>query len=174
MACTIAVARRGQQRSLARSFRPDFDGGSGCWAPADWPDCRAERFILDRCEHLRAPNMLARWSVATKTFSWRMQFAQTAGDLVPLTGRVLALHDSPRLYDAATGDLIAAWPDLSTGHADSSIVWNHSLSGPARVAIDQANRRFAVTDSEQVMVVHVGLISLLRPARKRQTPPMPL
>jgi hypothetical protein len=102
-----------------------------------------------------APNMLARWSTTSRTFAWRRQLDLTAGDVVPLAGNVLALHDHPRLYEAATGELIGEWPDISTGHADSSIVWDRSFSGPARVAVDQTNQRFAVTDGERITVVHL-------------------
>lgn len=103
-----------------------------------------------------APNMLARWSATTRTFTWRRQLDLTAGDVVPVAGNVLALHDHPRLYDAASGELIAEWPDISTGHADSSIVWSRSFSGPARVAVDQTNQRFAVTDGERITIIHLG------------------
>lgn len=100
-----------------------------------------------------APNMLARWSAATGTFVWRRQLDVTAGDVVPIAGNVLALHGHPRLYDAATGDPIREWPDISTGHADSSIVWHKSFSGPARVAVDHTANRFAVTDGERITIV---------------------
>lgn len=102
-----------------------------------------------------APNMLARWSVTTKTFTWRRQLQQTAGDLMPLAGNILAVHQCPRLYDASSGELIAEWPDISTGSADSSIVWNKSFSGPARVAIDTLERRFAVSDGELINIVYL-------------------
>lgn len=99
---------------------------------------------------------LALWSPATRTFTWRRQLDLTAGDLVPMAGNILALHDHPRLYAAATGDLIAEWPDLATGLADSSIVWDKTFSGSARVAVDQTGNRFAVTDGDRITVVHLG------------------
>jgi hypothetical protein len=52
-----------------------------------------------------APNMLARWSVTTRTFTWRRHLDQTAGDLVPMAGAILALHHCPSLYDATNGAL---------------------------------------------------------------------
>jgi len=69
---------------------------------------------------------------------------------------VLSLHSHPHLYDVATGELVAEWPDLDTGQAESSIVWTHAFSGPARVAVDEPNRRFAVTDGERIVVVNVN------------------
>ncbi len=103
-----------------------------------------------------APDMLALWSPATRTFTWRRQLDLTAGDLVPMAGNILALHGHPRLYAAATGDLIGEWPDLATGHADSAIVWDKTFSGPARVAVDQTNNRFAITDGDRITVIHLG------------------
>jgi hypothetical protein len=102
------------------------------------------------------PATLALWSPATQTFVWRRQLDQTAGDLVPMAGDILALHNHPRLYSSATGDLIAEWPDLETGHADSAIVWGKTFSGPARVAVDQTGNRFAITDGDRITVVHLG------------------
>lgn len=101
-------------------------------------------------------DMLALWSPATRTFVWRRRLDHAAGDLVPMTGGILALHDHPRLYAAATGDLLAEWPDLETGRADSAIVWDRTFSGPARVAVDRTGTRFAVTDGDRITVVHLG------------------
>ena len=99
------------------------------------------------------PGMLARWSRDDERFAWRRQLDHSPGDLLPMAGGVLALHGHPRLYDAMTGELVHAWPELATGEADSSIVLDKAFSGPARIAIDEPNRRFAVTDGERVTVV---------------------
>jgi len=58
-----------------------------------------------------------------------------------------------RLYDASTGDLAYEWPDLPTGTADSSIVWDKAFSGPARIAKDERNNRFAITDGQSISVI---------------------
>ncbi|KAA2262720.1 hypothetical protein F0L68_12575 [Solihabitans fulvus] len=102
-----------------------------------------------------APTMLARWSITTGTILWHRKLDQTAGDLVSIAGNILALHQYPRLYDANNGELLAEWPDLPTGDADSSIVWDKPFSGSARVAVDHVNRRFAVTDGDHVTVIHL-------------------
>ena len=78
------------------------------------------------------PCMLARWSTRQQKFSWSRRLAQTAGDLLTIGNGILALHQCPRLYDSATGELQAEWPGLDTGQADSSIVWGKAFSGPAR------------------------------------------
>ena len=102
------------------------------------------------------PCMLARWSAQRQQLSWSRRLPQTAGDLLPVGHSILALYQCPRLYDAATGDLQAEWPDLDTGQADSPIVWDKPFSGPARVAVDEPGQRFAVTDGEKITVIQLG------------------
>jgi hypothetical protein len=99
------------------------------------------------------PNMLARWSTSERRYLWQRQLDQTAGDLLAFAGGVLGLYEHPRLYDASTGDMVMDWPDLPTGACDSSIVWDKSFSGPARIAIDAPTTRFAVTDGQQITIV---------------------
>lgn len=102
------------------------------------------------------PCMLARWSAAQQRLTWTRHLAQTAGDLLPFGRGILALHQCPRLYDAVTGDLQAEWPDLDTGQADSSIVWDKAFSGPARVAVDEPGHRFAVTSGDKITVIQLS------------------
>jgi hypothetical protein len=102
------------------------------------------------------PNMLARWSMTQRRFVWRHHLTEPAGDLLPAGNGVLSLYRHPRLYDADTGLACAQWPDLSTGEADSSIVWSNAFSGPARAAVDPDGRRFAVTDGDRIVVVELG------------------
>jgi hypothetical protein len=50
-------------------------------------------------------------------------------------------------------ELAYEWPDLNTGQADSSIVWDKAFSGPARIAVDEPRSRFAVTDGQHITIV---------------------
>jgi hypothetical protein len=97
---------------------------------------------------------LARWSIAERRFTWQVQLPEPGGDLIPLGEHVLAVHRHPRLYDATNGDLLAEWPDLPTGDAISSIVWDKTFAGPARVAVD--GNRFAHTDGKHVTVIELN------------------
>ncbi|MET8762587.1 hypothetical protein [Lentzea sp. NPDC004782] len=99
---------------------------------------------------------LMRLSLADGGFRWRRQLDRTAGDLLPIAGDILSVHEFPRLYSGEDGELLAEWPDLATGRSGTSIVWDKTFSGPARVAVDEAGRRFAVTDGERVTVIHLG------------------
>jgi hypothetical protein len=99
--------------------------------------------------------VIARRSFAEDRFLWVTELDEAAGDLLPMPGGVLALHGHPRLYDAQDGNLLAEWPDLPSGSADSSIVWHEAFCGPARVAVDPAQPRFAVTDGQRVTVIRL-------------------
>jgi hypothetical protein len=102
------------------------------------------------------PCTLARWSARRRQFTWNRRLAQTAGDLLPIGNSIPALYQCPRLYDAVTGELQAEWPDLDTGQADNSIVWDKAFSGPARVAVAEPGQRFAVTNRETITVIQLG------------------
>ena len=99
------------------------------------------------------PNVIARRSFDQGRFLWVRKVAEPAGDLLALHAGFLALHGHPRLYDAGSGTLLAEWPDLPSGTADSSIVWSKSFSGPTRVAVDRDRSRFAVTDGSRITVI---------------------
>lgn len=100
-----------------------------------------------------APNMLVRRSLGERRFTWRRDLGFSAGDLVPMAGGALSLNGHPRWWDASSGELRHEWPDLPTGDSDSSIVFDKAFSGPARIAVDEAGRRLAVTNGEEIVVV---------------------
>lgn len=102
------------------------------------------------------PATLVRWSLAARMAVWARELDRCAGDLVPLHGNVLAVHEHPVLYDAATGERLAEWPDLPTGESRSPIVYDRTFSGPNRIAVDPTTPRFAHTDGETVTIVHLG------------------
>jgi hypothetical protein len=100
-----------------------------------------------------APNALARWSTSERRFLWHHTFEVSPGDLVPFAGNVLALNGHPRLYEAASGELVQEWPDLPTGESCSSITWSDILRGPGRIAVDPRSHRFAYTDGTRVVII---------------------
>lgn len=101
------------------------------------------------------PNMLARRSMDSECYLWRIDLPQTAGDLVTFANGVLALNGHPRLYDAEDGELIAEWPDLNTGDSSSAITWSNTFRGPGRVAVAPSGERFAFTDGKRVVMIKV-------------------
>ncbi|GAB2515466.1 hypothetical protein [Nocardia heshunensis] len=132
------------------------DVGGACFAGDDIVIGTSSEAGVEGEYGFLAPNTLARWSSATRSVTWQRQLGHPAGDLVRMGTNVLSLYQHPRLFDATSGELIAQWPDLPTGEAESSIVGTAHFSGPARIAVDEGRRCFAVTDGEQVTVVHLG------------------
>jgi hypothetical protein len=129
------------------------DVGGACFLPDGFAvSTTSERQDCDGPDGL-GPNVLARRSITEDRYLWTAQLAEPAGDLLVVAGAILALRGHPRLYDPADGSLLAEWPDLPTGEADSSIVWDRSFSGPVRVAVHPSQPRFAVTDGRRVTVI---------------------
>ncbi len=96
---------------------------------------------------------LAGASTAERQYLWQHRLDQTGGDLVPIAGGVLALFHHPRLYDVGTGNLESEWPDLATGEAGSSIVWDKAFTGTARIAVDEPRHCFEVTDGQKITII---------------------
>ncbi|MFC0111039.1 hypothetical protein [Kibdelosporangium aridum] len=95
------------------------------------------------------------WSLTSKEFVWHREFPHPLGDLVALREGVLSLYEHPRLHDVGTGDVLAEWPELATGEAKSSLVGDGWFSGPATIAVDPVNSRFAHTDGSTVSVIQL-------------------
>ncbi len=68
--------------------------------------------------------------------------------------RALCLFEHPRLVSLETGEVLAAWPELSTGAQTSSI--SSHLPPPPPMALDRIGRRLAVADGERVHVLSLG------------------
>jgi hypothetical protein len=77
---------------------------------------------------------------------------ETAGTLMAVGGEhVLGFHGHPKLFELATGRIVARWPELATGLQTSSIC-RHLPSLPP-LALDPAGRRFAVGTEKGIEVV---------------------
>jgi hypothetical protein len=77
-----------------------------------------------------------------------------AGTLMPLGDVVVSFFESPKLLDLATGQVLCRWPELSTGKQNSSIIYRIDPVPP--IALDPANRRFAVAGSDTITVIQLG------------------
>ena len=89
-------------------------------------------------------NSLARWSQEETRFVWPVAFDASPGDLLPMGG-VLSVNGHPRWHDPGSGAVRLEWPELETGSSDSSITWDQTFTGPARLALDERGHRFAHT-----------------------------
>lgn len=102
------------------------------------------------------PNMLARWSTAQRRYLWARQHNTSPGDLVAFGEDVLALNPHPAVYRGSDGELIVMLLSLSTGRANGAFAAHAPFTGPARVAVDAAQARFAVTDGERLTIFGFG------------------
>ena len=77
---------------------------------------------------------------------------------MPLGDSAVGFHDYPKLLDVRTGEIAAQWPELRTGHQDSSIIWSQprAVGLTLPLALDPELRRFAVADDAGVTVIQLG------------------
>jgi hypothetical protein len=79
---------------------------------------------------------------------------ETAGTLMPVGDYVVGFFQHPKLIEVATGRVVARWEDLSTGQQNSSIITSGTTMPP--LAMDAANKRFAVASDEAITVIQLG------------------
>ncbi|GGQ97707.1 hypothetical protein [Deinococcus ruber] len=79
---------------------------------------------------------------------------RTTGTIYVIGDHVLTLYEYPRLYRIASGELIAQWPEFSTGRQTSSILISEEV--PAPFAFDRRGLRFAVAQTDTVTVIELG------------------
>ena len=97
---------------------------------------------------------LGDYSLSEKRFLTIAPLEEPLGTLMPIGDFVVGFYEHPKLVEVATGKIIMRWPDLDTGNQNSSI-----LSGVGRIpplALDPANKRFAVADAEKITVIQLG------------------
>ncbi len=106
-----------------------------------------EKFVLQ-------PDQLGLYSLTEKRFLTLAPLAEPLGTLMPVGDSVIGFYEHPKLVEVSTGQVITRWPDLSTGNQNGSISQNLDQLPP--LALDPANKRFAVADGEQITVVQLG------------------
>jgi hypothetical protein len=80
---------------------------------------------------------------------------EPVGEMMPLGEEaVVGFYGHPKVIDLRTGAIMREWPELETGQRNSSITWSQQKPMPP-LALDPANRRFAVADGEAITVITV-------------------
>ena len=108
----------------------------------------------DKDKFILQPDQIARYSLTEKRFLTLAPLAEPLGTLMPVSDFVLGFCEHPKLVRIATGEIVARWEDLETGNQNSSI--SQTLETLPPLALDPANRRFAVADGEQITVIQLG------------------
>ncbi|HEX5324056.1 MAG TPA: hypothetical protein VFW40_09735 [Capsulimonadaceae bacterium] len=98
-------------------------------------------------------NEVGVYSLIDQRFLSTAKVEEPTGTLMPVgESFVLGLYEHPKLIELATGRVVARWPQIESGKQNSSI---HFEKLPP-IALDPKNHRFAVADSEQIVVVQLG------------------
>jgi hypothetical protein len=81
----------------------------------------------------------------------KVRLERPGGAMMPVgEDAVVMFYEHPRLVSIADGKTLQEWPDLKTGKRISSI----DMDGPSPImALDPANRRFAVAQDDAIHVV---------------------
>ena len=99
------------------------------------------------------------WSIGTYSIGERrmLQAApreEAIGPLMRAGQHAVGFHRSPKLFDLATGQVVAQWPELSSGEQNSSIRRHHPAPPPLALA---PQRRFALGTEKGIQVAQLTM-----------------
>jgi hypothetical protein len=98
------------------------------------------------------PGEMGVWSISDASWVSRWPIEKHVGSLHRMGGHLLSTWDHPRLLSCDSGQLIEAWPDLSTGHQMGCIFGGNR---EAQIACDSDAVRFAVLEGDEVTIVQL-------------------
>jgi len=97
---------------------------------------------------------LAIFNLESNSFETITKIEQTVGTMLWIgDGHLVGFYEYPKAIDVNTGDVVMRWPDLATGKQDSSII--HHVGTLSALALDPANKRFAVASNDRIMVIQL-------------------
>ncbi|MBV9788531.1 MAG: hypothetical protein JOZ51_10185 [Chloroflexi bacterium] len=100
------------------------------------------------------PHSIAYYDLLTREYRSIAQAEEVVGKLMPVgQDYIVGFYEYPKLFDSATGKVLHRWPDLPTGTQTGSIQWHIDSVPP--VAIDLANKRFAVAGADAITVIEI-------------------
>ena len=108
----------------------------------------------DKSKFVLQPDQIAHYSLTEKRFLTLAPLGEPLGTLMAAGDFAAGFYEHPKLVRIATGEVVARWEDLKTGNQNSSI--SRTLETLPPLALDPANRRFAVADGEQITVIQLG------------------
>lgn len=137
-------------------YAVDAEVESACWLSSDHIVISAnpeEEALNGDSPRALQPGQIGVWSLERREWVARHDYDGHTGTLEAMGRHVLALFGHPKLVDPFTAAVVDEWPDLKTGTQVSSIMVDLQPVPP--VAVDAANRRFAVASHRQVTVVQL-------------------
>lgn len=97
------------------------------------------------------PNGVVVYDIPNNTCVHSIQLPQPAGTVMPVgEDSVVAFYEHPRLISLVDGEILQEWPNIPSGKQLSSIIRDYR---PPPMALDPANRRFAVVQDDKIHVV---------------------
>ena len=108
----------------------------------------------ERSKLILRPDQLGHYSLSEERFLTIVPLTELLGTLMPIEKFTVSFYKHPKLVEIATGEIVHRWPDLETGSQNGSISQNLDKLPP--LALDPANKRFAVADDEKITIIQLG------------------
>lgn len=99
-------------------------------------------------------DQIGHYSLREKRFLTIAPLKEPLGTLMPVGNFAVGFYEHPKLVEVAMGEIVTCWPELETGNQNSSI--GRDLDKMPPLALDPANKRFAVADAEKITVIQLG------------------
>ncbi|MFD8491720.1 hypothetical protein [Amycolatopsis sp. NPDC059657] len=90
------------------------------------------------------------WSMEAADWTSKVSYQGHLGTIARFGDHLLSFYEYPKLLDPVTGEVVASWPHLPTGHRALPYGWTYE---PETVAVHPDGTRFAVTSDEYITVV---------------------
>jgi hypothetical protein len=133
----------------AAAFRAD--GALVLTTTDEWYDATT---VEPEEQRLMPPGYLGVYDLYNQTFLSQAPLEELAGTIMPVGEYVVGFYKHPKLISLASGEVVCRWEDLSSGEQSSSIIWHHDKIPP--LALDSANKRFAIASTESITVIQLG------------------
>lgn len=105
---------------------------------------------------LLPPKMIAQYKISDKSILHAAPLQEVVGIIYPFgPDHVISFYNYPKIIALATGETTARWEEFHTGEQTSCIVMNSSKFSPP-IAIDPANKRFAIASDTEITVIQMG------------------
>lgn len=96
------------------------------------------------------------FDVENSTILSKAKLPEIAGTLMGINKEfAIGFYENPKLINLKTGEIVYKWMDIFSGTQNSSINLQNELSPP--IVFDEANKRFAVADSDFIHVITLEL-----------------
>jgi hypothetical protein len=97
---------------------------------------------------------LGAYDLVEERLLWMTPLDEVVGTMMSLGEFVVGFYEHPKLIELHTGEVVHRWPEIHSGRQNSSIISNVVPLPP--IALDPANKRFAVAAPEKITVVQLG------------------